>query len=126
MHMGGCPDFARQPCGPDRSVDVLAFAGRLTGALGTSAAAPEFAGVLALEEERLGTRLGDVNPVIYALAAQNAQGHFFRQDIPGGNGVYKATPGYNPVLGNGTLVVKNFVGLPDDPGAGTPQTPSNP
>ena len=125
--MGGCPFDAPQPCPGELSGDVAAFDGEITAAIGTSLAAPDFAGALALQEEALGgKRLGNINPRLYALAARNATGHYFHQDIPGNNGGYRTTPGYNEVLGNGTPIVKNLIGLPNDPGAGTPQTPSNP
>jgi subtilase family serine protease len=40
----------------------------LTEAGGTSFAAPTFAGILALIEQKLGSRIGNANPAIYALA----------------------------------------------------------
>jgi hypothetical protein len=33
---------------------------------------------------------------------------------------------YSEVLGNGTIDVKNFLGLPFAPAAGAPSTPTNP
>ncbi len=41
----------------------------LTGVGGTSAAAPAFAGMLALVKQKVGARLGQVDPVLYGLAA---------------------------------------------------------
>ena len=67
-----------------------------------------------------------MNFAIYDLASRNATGGYFRRTIPGNNGFYSTDGGYNRVLGNGTLVVKNFIGLPGAPAAGIPQTPSNP
>ncbi len=128
LHMGGCPGIAVQPCGSERSGVIERFAGQYIRVLGTSASAPAFAGILALKAQVQGTRLGNENNDIYNLAAQNAQSpfQFYRQDIPGDNGLYKTQLGYNLVLGNGTPIVKNFVQLSDAPSAGTPQTPSNP
>jgi subtilase family serine protease len=127
MHMGGCSADAPQPCKGELSSDVVAFNGELTAAIGTSLAGPDFAGALALQEEALGgKRLGNINPRLYALAAKNKTGHYFHQNIPGNNGGFNAGPGYNEVLGNGTPIVKNLIGLPNDPGAGVPHTPSNP
>jgi len=127
MHMGGCISLSELPCGPDRSSDVVIVGGKEIDLHGTSASAPDFAGVLALWEElEGGKRFGNVNPRLYARAAKNGAGHYFRQDIPGDNGFYKTHAGYNEVLGLGTPVVKNLLGIPNDPGAGIPQTPSNP
>jgi subtilase family serine protease len=130
-HMGGCPNDAIQPCGPHRSFVIEAFAGEFVGVIGTSAAAPGFAGILALKEENLGgIRVGNENFDIYALAAaQQLLGSAFkiyRQNIDGFNGVFSTDRGYDQVLGNGTPIVKNFVLAPAAPSAGDPQTPSNP
>ena len=60
--MGGCPLDAPQPCPGELSGDVAAFDGEITAAIGTSLAAPDFAGALALQEEALGgKRLGNIN-----------------------------------------------------------------
>jgi len=131
LQMGGCPGgISVLPCGPDRSSVVVAWNGAFYGVIGTSASSPEFAGLLALEEQNLGGRLGNVNPLIYAQAAmqQNDGGlKFFRQGIPGFNGYYSTTSsGYNMVLGNGTVHARNFIFAPSAPPAGDPQTPSNP
>jgi subtilase family serine protease len=130
-HMGGCPNDAIQPCGPHRSFVIEAFDGDFVGVIGTSAASPDFAGILALKEENLGgIRLGNENFDIYALAAaQQLLGSAFkiyRQNIDGFNGVFSTNRGYDQVLGNGTPIVKNFVLAPNAPSAGDPQTPSNP
>jgi kumamolisin len=82
-----------------------------------------------LKIESTGARLGNENFGIYALAAAQAAGSgntVFRDDIPGNNGKYKSLPGYNLVLGNGTLFGGEFVRAPGLPVAGKPQTPINP
>jgi hypothetical protein len=74
-------------------------------------------------------RLGNLNYEIYSLAAGQENGSFntvFRHDIPGSNGVYSTHPGYNLVLGNGTVIANHFVQGPSLPAAGVPQTPTNP
>jgi|SRR5579872_404618 len=129
LHMGGCPLIALQPCGANRSYDIEAFAGAFYGVIGTSASSPDFAGLLALKEQVLGgARMGNENWDIYQLAALNPSSpfKFFRPWIQGNNGFYKTKVGYNYVLGNGTVIGKNFALLPNDPGAGNPQTPTNP
>ena len=93
--------------------------------------------MLALAVELNGGRLGNVNPLIYALSAtQTLAGgvnapkalQFFHRKIEGNNNFYTVKPGqaYSEVLGNSTLNVKNFLGLSFAAPAGTPNTPSNP
>ncbi len=130
LHMGGCPGGTLY-CNPDDSADVEALGGTYVGVIGTSASAPDFAGLTALNIERFGTRLGNENYYIYGLAAAQNAGlpvKVFRTDIPGYNGLYSTATGttYNRVLGNGTLDGKNFLLAPLVPSAGTPQTPTNP
>lgn len=124
MHMGGCPVGSKDPCNPDDSSDVTAIGGQLFLLIGTSASSPEFAGLLAVTEQSLGTRLGNANGYIYALSAVGGEA-VYRQHIPGNNG-YPATPGYNYVLGNGTPRAAVFAARPLGPRAGDPQTPTNP
>jgi subtilase family serine protease len=129
LHMGGCPVGAVLPCGDDRSSVVAAWNGAFYPVVGTSASAPEMAGLLALEEQNQGGRLGNINYLMYAQAASRQAGGltYFRQGIPGFNGYYSTTAsGYNLVLGNGTVYGRNFIFAPSTPPAGDPQTPSNP
>ena len=132
LHMGGCPLIALMPCGPDRSASVVALDGAFYGVIGTSLSAPDLAGLLALEEEHLHTRLGNVNYEVYGLSALQHAGFYysFHQNIPGNNGLYTSPAskngGYNLVLGNGTPIGVNFILAPFTPVAGTPQTPTNP
>ncbi len=133
MQMGGCPFYGpgvTVTCGTDRDSAVYAVVGgELGGFIGTSASSPEFAGLLAVKESVLKSRLGNVNEDIYRLAAAEAKGDYFHQGIPGYNGVVRVTAGqkgYNPIIGVGTPVGNNFVGLPGAALTGDPQTPSNP
>lgn len=131
LEMGGCPSgIAVSPCGPDRSSVAVAWNGAFYGVIGTSASSPEFVGLLALEEQNLGSRLGNINYLLYAQAASQQFGGgtvVFRQGIPGFNGYYSTTSsGYNMVLGNGTVHARNFIFAPFAAPAGDPQTPSNP
>ncbi len=134
LEMGGCPygDLYYElngVCPPDRSFDWTPIAGSFYGYVGTSLSSPDFVGLLALKIQSEGGRLGNENYDIYALAAAQANGSsntVFRQDIPGNNGVYKTHPGYNLVLGNGTVVAHDFVLGPSLPVAGVPQTATNP
>jgi subtilase family serine protease len=141
LMMGGCPgdaDLAVQDCTKlPRSAVIVWVGGRPELLIGTSASSPEMAGVLALSVELNRSRLGNVNPLIYALSAvQTIAGgnrapkalQFFHRDIAGNNNGFTVEPGqaYSEVLGNSTLDVKNFLQLQGAPAAGAPDTPSNP
>jgi len=130
LHMGGCPFGVTGTCNPDDSFDYEVIGNQYAGVIGTSASAPDFAGLTALAIQRFGTRVGNENYYIYNLALAQSAGlplKVFRTGIPGNNGLYSTTPtGYNRVLGNGTVDGINFLLAPFTPPAGTPQTPSNP
>jgi len=122
MHMGGCPAL---PCdAATRSAVLSVNGGQYVGLIGTSASSPEFAGLLAVLEGNIGTRLGNANYYIYGLAAIGGS-DFYRQNVPGNNG-YPTKNGYNYVLGNGTPKAAAFALDPFAPLAGNPQTPTNP
>lgn len=130
MQMGGCPSGVLSgTCPSDRSYSIVALDGLYYGVIGTSLAAPDFAGLLALAEQNLGMRLGNANYLIYGESALQNIGipiDAFHKNIPGFNGFYNSTPGsYNMVVGNGTPVAKNLILAPFAPAAGNPQTPSN-
>ena len=139
--MGGCPsdaDIAAQDCTQlPRSAVIVWIGGGPFLLIGTSAASPEMAGVLALAVELNRSRLGNVNPMIYALSAvQSIFGganapkalQYFHRDISGNNNGYTVKPGqaYSEVLGNSTLDVRNFLQLQGAAAAGAPDSPSNP
>jgi kumamolisin len=141
LMMGGCPgdaDLAAQNClDLPRSAVIVWIGGGPALLIGTSASSPEMAGVLALAVELNRGRLGNVNPLIYALSAvQTLAGgerapkalQFFHRNISGNNNGYTVKPGqaYSEVLGNSTLDVKNFLLQQGAPAAGAPGTASNP
>lgn len=72
---------------------------------GTSAAAPTWAGWVA-DQAVLQGRIGLLNPLLYG-AYQNHPGDFMPV-LHGGNSVYQAGPGYNPVTGLGSVKVDAF------------------
>ena len=94
---------------------------------GTSVAAPLFAGVLAVLEQKVGatTGLGNVNPMIYGLANSAYYSSVFHditsgnnnslcvlgtQDCPNGGSIgYSAGTGYDRATGWGSLDIANFV-----------------
>ena len=132
LHMGGCPQGAVGTCPPARSSDFLFFQGQGQGILGTSAAAPDFAGVIALMVQNSGQRQGRANDRMYMLAQAQTNGGAaaFHRNIPGNNGVYASSatgsPAYNMVIGNGTLDIRQFMQVPNLAAAGAPGSASNP
>jgi subtilase family serine protease len=108
--------------------------------IGTSVAAPQFVGALALFEQQLGTnhRLGNVNYYLYAMgaiqalaggaAAPSAQ-RFYHRNIPGNDGLFTGgspSQNYDYIYGNGSPDVRKLFNMTAFPPAGIPQTPSNP
>jgi subtilase family serine protease len=141
LMMGGCPsdaDLTVQNCTLlPRSAVIVWVGGEPFLLIGTSSSSPEMAAVIALAVERSGTRLGNVNPLIYGLSAtQTLAGganappalRYFHRDISGNNNGYTVSPGqaYSEVLGNSTLDIRNFLQLQFVAPAGAPGTPSNP
>jgi subtilase family serine protease len=140
LMMGGCPgdaDLTALDCtAVPRSASIVFIGGVPNLLIGTSSSAPQMAGVVALSVELAGTRLGNINPQLYALSALQTSAsaktaklsQFFHRNISGNNNGYTVVPGqaYSTVLGNGTLFVKNYLQLQSAPAAGTPNTPTNP
>ena len=141
LMMGGCPgnaDVSKLDCTTvPRSGSIVFVGGFPTVLIGTSSSSPQLAGVLAIAVARVGGRLGNVNPEIYGLSAlQSLLGganapepfQFFHRNISGSNNGFNVKPGqaYSEVLGNGTLNIRNFLGLQGVPAAGAPGTASNP
>lgn len=137
MQMGGCPYYddghgKNVPilCGKDDSQSVDVIDGTLLGFIGTSLAAPEFAGTLAvLEQAQGGARMGNANGYIYRLAQTAAAVSAIHQGMPASNGIVqiaRGQRGYNPVYGVGTPIVNAFIGVPFAALAGNPQTSTNP
>jgi subtilase family serine protease len=111
--MRGVPDVAGD-ASPSTGM-AIAFGARggyeLTGAGGTSAAAPFWAGLIALADQEAGHPLGFVNPAIYRIARGPLYHKAFHDITTGNNTVvlngvtitgYQAGPGWNPVTGWGT------------------------
>jgi len=139
MQVGGCPEgITDASCGADgsRSAVVISFGGEFVGVIGTSVAAPEFAGMAALGVQRFGHRLGNLNTYIYntgfvqtLIGAVAPSERFYHRNIPGFDGLYNTDPTkqpYNFMTGNGTPDVRVFLALLNAQPAGNPQTASNP
>ena len=89
---------------------------------GTSCAAPEFSGLVAIADQIAGHGLGQINPTLYRLSAENAPGIV---DITTGNNTvtftqgtpavtttvqgFDAEPGYDLATGVGTVDARYFV-----------------
>ncbi len=97
-----------------------------TGWGGTSFVAPQLAGITALMDSSLGTRLGFLNPMLYKLATgSNAYGSStspFHDITAGDNWYYNGVPGYDNGSGIGSLNVAN---LANDIAAMAPASTSN-
>jgi kumamolisin len=65
---------------------------------GTSAVAPLWAGLVAVLNQKLGRRLGYVNPILYTMN----QSAGFRDIITGNNGAFNAQPGWDAATGLGS------------------------
>ncbi|UWZ82815.1 protease pro-enzyme activation domain-containing protein [Occallatibacter riparius] len=83
----------------ENSNGVFADSARFSGAGGTSASTPAFAGMLALLEQAIGSRLGNVNNVLYRLAATKYSTVF--HDITDGNNAVVCTQGTPDCGANG-------------------------
>ncbi len=122
--------------GSHRGVPDVSFSASLSGAVliygsftgkgmwgpggGTSAACPEFAGIVAIADQYAGGRLGLINPALYRLEAEKApaivdvtQGDNTVSFPQGGKTIavngYQAKPGYDLVTGVGTISAARFV-----------------
>ena len=65
---------------------------------GTSAAAPQWAGIVADANQLAGHPLGFLNPKLYAILAAHQQNEFFHDITTGSNG-FNGLPGYEAVRG---------------------------
>ena len=115
---GACRTSPRTPRAPPawRSRSARQAASyELIGAGGTSAAAPFWAGLIALADQEAGHPLGFVNPAIYRIARGPLYHQAFHDITTGSNTVvltstsppvtitgYQAGPGWDPVTGWGT------------------------
>ena len=75
-------------------------------AWGTSAAAPLWAGLIALLNQSLDTRLGFINPLLYKLTASSGA---FHEVTLGDNGDYRCARGWNACTGLGTPNGQNLL-----------------
>ena len=110
----GVPDVAGDASGLTGMAFAFSAPGggsQLIGLGGTSAAAPFWAGLIALADQEAGRPLGFVNPAIYRIARGPLYHKAFHDITTGNNTVvlngvtvsgYQAGPGWDPVTGWGT------------------------
>jgi len=113
-------------CTPTYCVDGYRNASALHDVVGgTSVGAPAFAGIMALVVQKTGGRVGNANPIIYALANSSFYSSVFHDtttgtnaspctvgttQCPGGGPIgYSAGVGYDRASGWGSIDVFNFV-----------------
>jgi subtilase family serine protease len=83
---------------------------------GTSAGAPQWAGIIARIDQALPTGTGPLDgvnqtlPDLYYLASTASAPSFFHDVTTGNNAYFAATPGYDAVTGLGTPIVSGLIG----------------
>jgi subtilase family serine protease len=111
----GTPDISMNAAVSSRVTVYESFPGQPAGwyfAAGTSEATPIFAGIVALAIQKLGHRLGYLNPALYRLAHSANNGIV---DVVGGNNSYAGVTGWPVVAGYdmgtgwGTIDAAKFV-----------------
>ena len=121
--MRDVPDVALTAAGHDGY--LIFIHGQMMVISGTSAAAPSFAGLMGLVAQSTGARQGNVNPILYGLAARQslAGGAAVFHDVTTGNNTvpgvtgYTASTGYDPVTGLGSVDANLLVNHWNDGGA---------
>jgi kumamolisin len=89
---------------------------------GTSAVAPLWAGLIARLAQASGTRFGLLQPLLYGGVTPGADVAGFNDIVDGGNGAYKAAPGWDACTGlgspNGTALLSRLSGSDSPDSAG--------
>ena len=112
--MRGVPDVAGN-ADPNTGYSVLVD-GTQSVIGGTSAVAPLWAGLLALLNQKLNTRLGYIHASLYSLPETSA----FNDITQGNNGAYSAGPGWDATTGLGSPKGASLAGLLASPPAAAP------
>lgn len=114
----GTPDVAA--AADPRTGLAIYIAGRWTLVGGTSAAAPLWAGVMAVANQMAGHSLGYINPSLYQIAASSQYASAFRDVTSGDNSMdtgavsvqgYQATTGWDAATGLGSPNAASLIPL---------------
>jgi kumamolisin len=115
----GVPDVSGD-ADPDTGYNILVDGDQeVVG--GTSAVAPLWAGLIALLNQQLDTRLGFINPTLYALPEPD---NGFNDITEGDNGAYSAAPGWDPTTGLGSPIGSTLATLLKTPPATATASPT--
>ncbi|MBV9719634.1 MAG: S8/S53 family peptidase [Candidatus Eremiobacteraeota bacterium] len=96
----GVPDVSAD-ADPDTGYQIRVDGASMVAG-GTSAAAPLWAALIALTNQRLGRHVGFLNTNLYAVAAKGGTPGPLHDVTTGSNGAYAAGPGWDPCTGLGT------------------------
>jgi kumamolisin len=110
----GVPDVSGD-ADPETGYNVLVDGEQMVVG-GTSAVAPLWAGLVALLNQQLNTRLGFINTALYNLSEPSSG---FNDITEGNNGSYSAGPGWDPCTGLGSPVGTALATLLPAPGTAT-------
>jgi subtilase family serine protease len=128
VHMGGLGfssggrQCQGQKCNVDDSSDWVRLNNKWTEEIGTSAASPDFVGLMALISQKVHSALGDPHAELYKLAKK--RNYYFRSSLKGDNGFKTTSTLWDPVLGLGTPYGARLAGIAAV--AGEPLSASNP
>jgi len=99
----GVPDVAGD-ADPQTGYNILVD-GQSMVVGGTSAVAPLWAALVVLMNQKLGRRLGFLNPLLYPINPPDG----LRDITQGNNGAYSAAPGWDPTTGKGTPMAMQLI-----------------
>jgi len=99
----GVPDVAGD-ADPETGYNILVDGQNMVVG-GTSAVAPLWAGLVVLMNQKLGRRLGFLNPLLYPINPPNG----LRDITQGTNGAFSAGPGWDATTGKGTPMAAQLI-----------------
>ncbi len=103
----GLPDVSADA---DKNTGVFIVAdGHSYIAGGTSLSSPIWSGITARIDQKIGSSIGLISPVLYQLYRSPYYADTFTQITSGGNGYYSSTAGWDPVTGLGAPIVSGLL-----------------
>lgn len=99
----GVPDCAGD-ADPETGYNILVDGQNMVVG-GTSAVAPLWAALIVLMNQKLGRRLGFLNPLLYPINPPDG----LRDITQGNNGAFSAAPGWDPTTGKGTPMAMQLI-----------------